>query len=120
MVAFIIMVANRILADFSNQIERIDAGYALLHARNGRQFPTKCRYAGRFQQTYSYLILQVGQYSRGTQPLSLLFVPGRLEIVQEELLGYGFLFDVDSAAKIQIFLFSLCTFHYFLYLCNRI
>ena len=95
MVVFVLMVANRILADFSNQIERIDAGYALLHAWNGRQFSTKCRYAGRFQQTYSYLILQIGQYSRGTQPLSLLFVPGRLEIVQErtggrvaECLGY--------------------------------
>ena len=33
-------------------------------------------------------------------------------------LGYG-LFDIDSGAKIQIFLFSLFTFHYFSYLCNR-
>ena len=86
MVVFIIMVVNRDSADFSNQIERIDAGYSLLHTGNGRQFSTKCRYAGRFQQTHPHFIFQVGQYSRGTHPLSLLFVPGRLEIVEEELL----------------------------------
>ena len=64
-------------------------GNTFSETRQVRELTSKDRKADGFEQTDAHFFLQIAENSRGTDPLTILLVGGRFEVVEEELFGSG-------------------------------
>ena len=88
MVDIFLVVENFFLLFFSfHKILCIVLGDTLLETRQVRELTSKDRKADGFEQTDAHFFLQIAENSRGTDPLTILLVGGRFEVVEEELFG---------------------------------
>ena len=88
MVDIFLVVENFFLLFFSfHKILCIVLGDTLLETRQVRELTSKDRKADGFEQSDAHFLLQIAENSRGTDPLTILLVGGRFEVVEEELFG---------------------------------
>ena len=62
-------------------------GNTFLETRQVGEFTSKDRKTDGFEQTDAHFLLQIAENSRSTDPLTILLVGSRLEVVEKELLG---------------------------------
>ncbi len=88
MVDIFLVVENFFLLFFSfHKILCIVLGDTLLETRQVRELTSKDRKADGFEQSDAHFLLQIAENSRSTDPLAILLVGCRLEVVEEELFG---------------------------------